>query len=72
MSPARTTTDDNLGALVRRIVLDISLLHFFANKRGKSLAAITAIEQARREATTMQRRVLDFLHQHVTGGHVDG
>ncbi|HEY6257194.1 MAG TPA: hypothetical protein VIY51_15530 [Xanthobacteraceae bacterium] len=68
MSPARAGADGiDLHRLVRRIVLDVSLLHWFATTGGRGLAVIAAIVAARHEARGHGGRVLDFLERHVGG-----
>jgi hypothetical protein len=51
----------NLDKLVRSIVLDISLLKWFATSGGRRLAAISAISLQR---TDGDPAVLDFLELH--------
>jgi hypothetical protein len=68
MSPAHTSGSGiDFDKLVRRIVLDVNLLRWFAVS-GRGLAAIAAIVAARTETTTKEEaRVLDFLERHVIG-----
>ena len=72
MSPARTSGDDGIdfNKLVRRILLYITLLKWFATTGGRSLPVISAIVLARREGSSAEARILDFLEQHVTGSRI--
>jgi hypothetical protein len=54
----------NLEKLVRRIVLDVDLLHWFATNSGRRLAVLATIHQAR---TSGAHPALDFLEQHCCG-----
>jgi hypothetical protein len=67
MSPARTNDHDGmrLDRLVRQIVLDIALLHYFAST-GRRVAALSAIATARHDdVRNGSLRVLDFLEKHI-------
>ena len=59
----------NLDKLVRRIVLDIALLKWFATNGGRKAAAQSAINLARADGDPS---VLDFLERHVTERGTNG
>lgn len=66
MSPARTNDELDFNALVRRILLDITLLRWFATTGGRSVAVISAIAVARRESSIGDVPVLDFLERYLS------
>jgi hypothetical protein len=73
MSPARTSDDGiDFNKLVHRILLDITLLKWFATTGGRSIAVINALIAQRREGNAHEARILDFLERHVTGDRGDG
>jgi hypothetical protein len=60
MSPAPRV---DLDKLVRRIVLEVSLLKWFATHGQRQDGALSAIELARRGAYEAEQATLDFLEQ---------
>jgi hypothetical protein len=70
VSPARTNDRDgiHLDRLVKSIVLDCALLHFFSST-GRRLACISAIEAVRRGAADNERPVCDFLQKYVASSN---
>ena len=60
--PQTSSTRVNLDKLVRWIVLDITLLKWFATHGGRKDAALSAIDLARADG---DQAVLDFLEHHI-------
>jgi hypothetical protein len=71
--PAHTNDRDgiHLDRLIKSIVLDCALLHFFATT-GRRLACISAIEAVRRGAADAEKPVCDFLHGYIARGNGGG
>ena len=59
--PQTGSTRINLDKLVRQIVLDISLLKWFATRGGRQVAALSAIALQRADGDPA---ILDFLEHH--------
>jgi DNA primase len=55
----------DFNKLVHRILLDLTLLRWFATTGGRGIAVISAIASARREGANTEAKVLDFLERHI-------